>query len=154
VRAALAVAVSALLALAATPHATALELGIQDDRLFLGVTTTTEGALRVSPARGLALARELRVTTLRLNVRWSAVAVAPERYDLARVEAAVDGARACAYSSRSPVPRRPGRPPMAARATARPTPPPSGASLARWRLSCAGASLGTPCGTSRIGMVC
>jgi hypothetical protein len=89
-----AVAVSALLALAGAPRATGLELGIQDDRLFLGPPTTAEATPQVSPAHGLALARSLRATTLRLNVRWAAVAVAPERYDLARVEAAVDGARA------------------------------------------------------------
>jgi hypothetical protein len=90
-----AVAVSALLALGVAPQANALELGIQDDRLFVGPPMTADAAPPgLSPAQGLARARELRVSTLRLNVRWAAVAAAPERYDLSPVEQAVDGARA------------------------------------------------------------
>ena len=89
-----AVAVSAVVALTGAPQASALELGLQDDRLFLGPPMTAEGAPGLSPERGLALARTLRVTTLRLNVRWAAIAAGPERYDLSRIQHAVDSARA------------------------------------------------------------
>jgi hypothetical protein len=90
-----AVALSCTLAfLVAAPAVRALELGIQDDRLFLGPPITADTAPGVSSARGLALARAVGATTLRMNVRWAAVTIGRERYDLARYEAAVDAARA------------------------------------------------------------
>jgi hypothetical protein len=78
----------------AAPAARALELGVQDDRLFLGPPVTADAAPGIPAARGLALARAVGATTLRMNVRWAAVTVARERYDLSRYEAAVDAARA------------------------------------------------------------
>ena len=45
-----------LAALAAAPAVRALELGIQDDRLFLGPPVTADAAPGVTTARGLALA--------------------------------------------------------------------------------------------------
>jgi hypothetical protein len=83
-----------LILVTAAPTAPALELGIQDDRLFLGPPVTTDAVPGVSAARGLALARAVGASTLRMNVRWAAVSVARERYDLSRYEAAVDAARA------------------------------------------------------------
>jgi hypothetical protein len=89
-----ALAALALAALAIAPPAAALELGIQDDPVFLGPPIADIGTPAVSPARGLALAWQLHATTLRLNVRWNAVATAPDHYDLSRVEAAIGTARA------------------------------------------------------------
>ena len=83
-----------LILVTAAPTAPALELGIQDDRLFLGPPITADAGPGISPAHGLALARAVGATTLRMNVRWAAVAVGRERYDLSRYEIAVDAALA------------------------------------------------------------
>jgi polysaccharide biosynthesis protein PslG len=89
-----AAALAAGLVLAAPPPAGALELGIQDDPAFLGPPITAEGTPAVTVGRALALSRALGARTLRLNVRWAAVTVGPDRYDLSRYEAAVAAARA------------------------------------------------------------
>jgi hypothetical protein len=80
-------AVAAMLVLA-TPAAAAqpLELGLQDDPVFAGPSQWT--------GRGYAVARRLRVRTIRLNVVWRQIETAPGVYDWSRFDAAVDGERA------------------------------------------------------------
>jgi hypothetical protein len=68
-----------------------LELGVQDDALFVGPSPTATPLLQ---ERGYVAARSLRMRYLRVNVLWYRVETAPGSYDWSLYDAAVDAARA------------------------------------------------------------
>lgn len=91
-RAAAALVALALLAAAAPASARPrLELGAQDDALWVGPSATATPELQ---NRGWSAARVVRMRHLRINVLWKNVETAPGSYDWSRYDAAVDVARA------------------------------------------------------------
>jgi hypothetical protein len=67
-----------------------LELGVQDDALWVGLSPTATPYLQ---DRGFAAARSLRMRHLRVNVLWKRVETAPGVYDWSLYDATVDAAR-------------------------------------------------------------
>jgi hypothetical protein len=79
------------------PPASGFELGIQDDRLLLGAPITADSAT-IAPSVGLAAARRLGARSVKLLVRWAAVApTAKGAPDLGRYDRAVDLATASGF---------------------------------------------------------
>src|SRR6266542_769145 len=96
-RAALVGLTAVCVAAGTAPPSFGFELGIQDDRLLLGAPITADGA-SIGPSVGLGAAGRLGARSVKLLVRWAAVAPTANTVpDLSRYDRAVDLARASGF---------------------------------------------------------